>query len=297
MAVATTGFFDGVHLGHRLVIRTLVRTSRSRGVPARVFTFWPHPRTVLQKEARDFRLLTSMAEKEELLRGLGVDEITVVPFTKELSRMDTASYLTMLRDGYGVKTVLLGYDNRMGCDSPSTDQIARIAERLGIETLRTPPLSEGADAISSTRIRTALSVGDIPAAKAMLGYNYKLEGVVVGGRRMGRKLGFPTANMLLRDPLKLVPSNGVYLVEVSLPQGSFHGMCNIGTRPTVDGVSGSRSIETNIFDFDEDIYGVEVGVSFLRRIRSEKRFDSLGELSRQLGYDREVCKSLLESLS
>ena len=286
--VVPTGFFDGVHVGHRHVIEQLTAAAAVRGDESMVVTFWPHPRNVLQKEARSLRLLTSLAEKKEILLGMGVDRVEVVPFTKDFSSMTTEEYLRMLMNDYGAKAILIGYDNRMGSDADGADQVAMVAERLSLEVIRTEMVpSDYGYAVSSTKIRERLEEGDVLQAASMLGYEYSLYGVVVAGNRLGRTIGFPTANMQLYEPLKLVPGNGVYFVKVETLGREFLGMCNIGCRPTV-GEGNARTIETNIFDFDEDIYGLDMKISFVRKIRDEVKFDSLDALRGQLEKDRTV---------
>ncbi len=299
--VVATGFFDGVHLGHRIVIDALVRAARERGTDSVVITFWPHPRNVLQNGARGLRLLSSTSEKEVLLRGLGVDRVEVVPFTRAFSRLTTEEYLReLVMERFGADAIVLGCDNRIGYNSGTTDEIAALAEGLGLEVIRTGPLVLDGVTVSSTKIREALGAGDVVRAAQMLGYSYPLTGVVVEGDRLGRTLGFPTANMQLRDPLKLIPANGVYLTRVHTLDRDFYGMTNIGTRPTVTGVSAGealsgrvRTVETHIFDFDEEIYGLDIRIEFLRRIRDERRFNSLTELQAQLIADREICRGWL----
>ena len=291
--VVATGFFDGVHVGHRLVIRQLVEAAAVRGDESMVLTFWPHPRNVLQKEARSLRLLTTLEEKKRMLLGLGVNNVEVLPFTKDFSAMTTEEYLRMVMERFGAKAVLIGYDNRMGCDAASADDVARVAERLGLEVIRTDMVpSQKGYAVSSTKIRELLEAGDIEAAGQMLGYSYGLKGVVVAGNRLGRTIGFPTANMQLYEPLKLVPGNGVYFVRAATLGREFYGMCNIGCRPTV-GSGNARTIETNIFGFDEDIYGLDLELSFVARIREERRFGSMEDLKMQLENDRNTCLSLI----
>ena len=291
--VVATGFFDGVHTGHRLVIRRLVEAAAVRGDESMVITFWPHPRNVLQKEARTLRLLTTLDEKKRMLHDLGVDRVEVLSFTKDFSAMTTEEYLRMLMERFGATTVLLGYDNRVGSDAMDPDQVARTAESLGLEVVRTDmvPSLEGY-AVSSTKIRQHLEAGDVQGAASMLGYEYALHGVVVAGNRLGRTMGFPTANMQLYEPLKLIPGNGVYFVKVDTVGRSLFGMCNIGHRPTVS-AGNARTIETNIFGFDEDIYGLDIKVTFLQKIRDEVRFESLEDLKIQLERDRDACLNLL----
>ena len=296
VAVVTTGFFDGVHLGHRHVLETLVSSARERGEEALVVTFWPHPRAVLQQDARDFRLLTSLEEKKALLLGLGIDRVEVIPFTRSFAAMTAEQYLRLLKQRYGASLAVMGYDNRIGSDRKTSLELASGTEMpvfvpgpavLAPSGTEMPDFVPG-QAVSSTLIRKALSLGDIPAANAMLGYGYGLLGVVVAGNRLGRTIGFPTANMQLYEPLKLVPGNGVYAVEVEVLGRKYRGMTNIGTRPTVGGTS--RTIETHILDFDQDIYGLPLEIRFLRRIRSEIHFPSLDALRAQLEKDREACQ-------
>lgn len=278
VAVVTTGFFDGVHLGHRHVLETLVSSARERGEEALVVTFWPHPRAVLQQDARDFRLLTSLEEKKALLLGCGVHRVEVIPFTRAFAAMTAAEYLDLLREKYGATLVIMGYDNRIGSDHKTA------AELPGVVVVD----EVGNDSLSSTKIRKALEDGDVTGAAAMLGRPYGLHGVVVAGNRLGRTIGFPTANMQLYEPLKLVPGNGVYAVEVDVLGQKYRGMTNIGTRPTVGGTS--RTIETHILDFDQDIYGLPLEIRFFRRIRSEIHFPSLDALRVQLEKDRLACE-------
>ena len=294
--VVATGFFDGVHTGHRLVIKQLVEAAAVRGDESMVVTFWPHPRNVLQKEARSLRLLTTLEQKKRILLDLGVGHVEVLQFTKDFSTMTTEDYLRKLMEEYGAKTILLGYDNRMGCDAKGTDQVAAIALDLGLEVIRTEMVSsEKGYAVSSTKIRQRLEEGDVKGAASMLGYGYSLHGVVVAGNRLGRTIGFPTANMQLYEPLKLIPCNGVYSVEVETLGSRFLGMCNIGCRPTV-GTGNARTIETHIFDFDEDIYGLDMKITFIERIREEQRFESLDELKAQLTKDKAVIMSKANGL-
>jgi riboflavin kinase/FMN adenylyltransferase len=283
--IATTGFFDGIHLGHRLVIERLVSLAHERGDESLVVTFWPHPRAVLQNGARELRLLTTLEEKKELLCGLGVDRVEVLDFTRAFAALTAEAYLRdVLRDRFGVTTLLVGYDNRLGSDRLTADALASLATTLGIELIELPPYQN----ISSTKIRRFLEDGDIASGTAMLGYGYSLQGVVVAGNRLGRTIGFPTANMKLYEPLKLVPGRGVYVVEVEVLGKKYRGMTNIGLRPTVGGTS--TTIETHILDFDEDIYGLPLRITFFRRLRDEIHFPSLDELKAQLEKDRAACR-------
>ena len=291
--IATTGFFDGVHYGHRLVIERLVSLAHARGDESLVVTFWPHPRAVLQDGARELRLLTTLEEKKALLAGLGVDRVEVLDFTRTFASSTAEQFLRdILQSRFGVTTLLMGYDNRLGSDRLTASQLQPVAWNLGVELLELEPLSfrpgEASGEISSTKIRKSLEQGDVLQANAMLGYNYPLTGVVVAGNRLGRTIGFPTANMRLYEPLKLVPGRGVYMVDVQVLGKTWRGMTNIGLRPTVGGTF--TTIETHILDFDEDIYGLPLTLTFLRRLRDETHFPSLDALKAQLAKDRDACR-------
>ena len=289
--IATTGFFDGVHYGHRLVIERLVSEAHRRGDESLVVTFWPHPRAVLQDGARELRLLTTLEEKKALLTELGVDRIEVLDFTRAFASLSAERYIREVLQGrFGVTTLLMGYDNRLGSDHLTVGSLRPVAEGIGLEVLEVEALDGTVDhhPVSSTTIRKALTAGGVEEAAGMLGYPYALEGVVVAGNRLGRTIGFPTANMKLYEPLKLVPGNGVYAVDVQVLGRTYRGMTNIGTRPTVGGTF--TTIETHILDFDEDIYGLPLRITFLRRIRDEVYFPSLDALKEQLEKDREACR-------
>ena len=278
--VVATGFFDGAHLGHRLVINTLVAQARQRGTGSVVVTFWPHPRAVLQKDAREFRLLTTLEEKRQMLLEMGVDRVEVLPFTREFSTMSAEQYLReVLIARFGAEAVVIGYDNRLGSDLMDAEHFALLAQSLHVDVICPGRFDSAGEAVSSTKIRRAVSEGRMDDASRMLGYDYSLHGVVVAGKQLGRELGYPTANMQLYEPLKLLPAQGVYAVRVETLGKQWWGMCNVG--PVV---------ETNIFDFDEDIYGLDIKVSFLARIRDEIKFNSLNLLRKQLAKDELFCR-------
>ena len=306
--------------------------AHARGDESLVVTFWPHPRAVLQDGARELRLLTSLEEKKALLTALGVDRIEVLDFTRAFASLTAEQYLRdVLRDRFGVTTLLMGYDNRLGSDRLTASSLAPLAQSIGIELIELPALSLHDDSsfraeakleslsfraeskpdplsfraeskpdhlsfraesrnleVSSTKIRRALQDGRIEDATSMLGYGYSLTGVVVAGNRMGRTIGFPTANLRPYEPLKLIPARGVYAVEAEVLGKRYRGMTDIGTRPTVGGTI--PTIETHILDFDEDIYGLPLTITFLRRLRDEIHFPSLEALKQQLLLDREACR-------
>lgn len=292
------------------MLSAVVSSARERGEEAVVVTFWPHPRTVLQQDAREFRILTSLEEKKALLAAAGIDRVEVLPFTREFAAMTAQEYLQLLRDKYDASLVVMGYDNRIGSDRLTIDALTGAFESRKPSSLRSLSLptslravgplpftwpraamvSEDSNApvISSTKIRKALQEGRVEEANGMLGYRYGLYGAVVAGNQLGRTMGFPTANMQLYEPLKLVPANGVYAVEAEVLGATYKGMCNIGMRPTVGGAT--RTIETHILDFDQDIYGLPLRIRFLRRIRDERKFPSLEALREQLTQDALKCK-------
>lgn len=294
MAVAATGFFDGVHLGHREVLGRMCAIARERGEESLVVSFWPHPRSVLQQDADKLHLLTALDEKRALCRDCGVDRFEVLPFTREFSCLPAESFVRdYLVDRYGVTTLIVGYDHRLGHDRfDSPEQMMDAIRRCGVEPVRVEAVSETGRTVSSTAIRSTLAEGDVEGAAQMLGYRYGLRGVVVAGNRIGRTIGFPTANMQLYEPLKLVPANGVYAVDVEVLGERRRGICNIGLRPTV-GLPGGRTIETHILDFDQDIYGLDLEIRFRKRLRDERKFASLDALKAQLEDDRKMAARIL----
>ena len=287
MSVAATGFFDGVHLGHQQVVSAVCSKAKELGLESQIVTFWPHPRSVLQQEAYNLRLLTSLQEKEKIFKGLGVDKVTVLDFSKEFSRLSTREFVKdYLADKCGVTHLVIGYDHKIGHDKEEGQQhIIDICNECGLEVIRVEEFILDSQVISSTKIRHLLEKGDVVKAAGFLGRPYNLRGVVVWGNHLGRTIGFPTANLGLYDPLKLVPGNGVYAVNVLLRKERYKGICNIGFRPTVN--SGKHiSIETHILDFDEDIYGLDLELEFVERIRDERKFSDLQALKVQLEADK-----------
>ena len=294
MVVAATGFFDGVHAGHRAVLQVLKDTAREEGEESAVVTVWPHPRNVLQQDASTFRLLNTLEEKKELIYRFGIDNVYVVPFTKDFSQLSTTEFMKeYLVDRFHADTLIIGYDHRLGRSSTaSREELAALAATVGLKTRIVEEVHCGDRKVSSTQIRNALAAGEVREAAEMLGYRYSLLGVVVAGNRLGRTMGFPTANMELYEPLKIVPANGVYAVEAEVLGQRHGGICNIGTRPTV-GAGNARTIETNIFGFNDDIYGLDLRISFIERIRDEHRFSSMEDLRHQLENDRKIAEALL----
>ena len=296
MVVAATGFFDGVHCGHRKVLGALCDIARSEGKRSAVISFWPHPRSVLQQEAYNLRLLNTAEEKEALLKGIGIDDIIYIPFTKEFSKLSTKEFMQQyLIDKYNVSVLVIGYDHRLGNNvSESQQQMISTAEALGLRVVRVSEFLMDDNIISSTKIRKLLQQTDVEEAARFLGYNYFIKGVVVSGNRIGRTIGFPTANMKLYNPLKEIPGNGVYAVYVNVLGKRYIGITNIGTRPTV-GNGNERTIETYILNFDEDIYGLDISVEFVLKIRDERKFNSLDDLKLELAANRDFALSKLSN--
>ena len=292
MVIAATGFFDGVHVGHQAVLSVLTSQAEKTGAESMVITFWPHPRAVLQSDAAKFRLLNSLEEKRALIADCGVDQIHVLSFSREFSLMSAKTFvLDCLMAQFGVTQLVVGYNHRIGHDTEQDyahwDAIAR---DTGIGLIRVGEALCDGKVVSSTKIREAIHQGDMKQANHWLGYPYALHGVVVEGNRLGRTMGFPTANLSLYEPLKQLPADGVYAVEVEQMGIRYRGMMNIGVRPTV-GHGLSRTVETNIFDFDDDIYGLPMVVNPLYRLRGEKGFHSMEALKAQLTVDKERCIS------
>jgi riboflavin kinase/FMN adenylyltransferase len=240
------------------------------------------------------RLLNSLEEKEERLKALGVDEVHVVDFTREFSKKTAEEFIReYLIDKYGVSTLIVGYDHRLGCKKTGSDDIIKIAGKCGLEAVRVGAISDSYNTISSTYIRNLIETGGIERANALLGYEYTLKGVVVPGCGKGRQIGFRTANMSLYDPLKLIPYNGVYAVWATVEGKTYKGVCNIGYRPTTDDGRG-LTVETHLLDFDEDIYGLDLTVRFVEFIRDEQRFGSMELLREQLFKDAAEANEILK---
>lgn len=291
---ATIGMFDGVHRGHRLVVDHLRQAASARGLKTAVFTFPNHPQLLFHPDC-GLRLLTSPEKKASLLAQTGVDYTFFLSFTHELAAMTAREFMTLLHSHYNVRLLAVGYDHRFGRRSDETfADYQRYGEAIGIDVITTPELS-GDGHISSSAIRRRLAEGDVKGAASMLGHRYCIAGKVVDGKRNGRLIGFPTANIDLDGMPLLVPPDGVYAVKVSVDGATFGGMLNIGT-PTVDHAT-QRTIEVNIFNFDSEIYGKTVNLEFVDRVRDERRMNGLDDLRRQLQLDRKTIENILTQSS
>lgn len=288
--VASIGFFDGVHRGHLCLIEQLRDEAVRRGMGSLLVTFDRHPRTVLSPSQVP-PLLTTLEEKERLLRETGVSEIAILPFTLELSRLSAREFMEqVLRRELGVEVLILGYDHAFGHGGGSLDDYVRWGRETGIEVVRAHELSSLM--VSSSKCRRLIEEGDVRGAAEMLGRFYTLSGEVVRGFHVGHELGFPTANLQV-DTEKVMPRNGAYAVWATLADGERHGgMLNIGTRPTI-GNGETTSVEVNLLDYDGNLYDQRLTVEFVARLRDERRFDSRSELMSQLALDEAAARELL----
>lgn len=291
--MATIGFFDGVHRGHRFLIQELCAVAKRKGLPSAVITFAHHPRMVLEADYRP-KLINSFAEKLEQLDSTGVDYCIVLPFTPALSRLTASHFMhTILAERLKVSTLLVGYDHRFGSDrTDGFEQYVAYGAQCGIEVLQALAYTEGESAASSSQVRRLLLEGRVDEVTHLLTYPYHLRGHVVSGFKVGRTLGFPTANIRVDEPYKVIPGMGVYAVHVYLKGFRYGGMGYIGSRPTLDN-GEDVTVEVNIFDFSGDIYSDQIAVSFLHFVRPDAKFDSLEELQEQLELDRITVKQLL----
>lgn len=290
--MATIGFFDGVHLGHRFLIDEVKAAAAQRGLPSAVITFPTHPRSVLQ-QAYQPRLLNSFADKLRLLATTGVDYCIVLDFTEALSQLSAEAFLQILATQWRVKGLVIGYDHRFGHDRrDGFEQYVEYGQRWGIEILKATAFDAGHTAVSSSEIRRLVQEGKVERAAQLLTYAYHISGRIVSGYKVGRTLGFPTANIQPDDPMQLLPGIGVYAVWVEVEGGRYKGMLYIGSRPTLD--NGTQlSIEVHILHFSDDIYNDPIRVSFEHFVRGDEKFDSLEALKAQLMRDREVVDQLL----
>lgn len=291
--VATVGMFDGVHKGHRHILKLLRAEAERRGLEPCVVTFDTHPRIVLSKTGDDFRLLTTTEERISLLRHYGIEHVEVLHFDQQTAALSACEFLRQqLATKLHAQALVMGYDNAFGNKQRNDfSQLETVAQELGIALIHDEALYDEETPISSTQIRKALSEGNMQKANQMLGYTFNLEGTVVKGKQMGRKLGFPTANIAINDPWKAIPAKGVYAIAASDRQGNtWNGMANLGPQPTFKGLSDV--LEVNLFGMKEDIYGQILNIQFIDKIRDIQRFDSLEELTAQLALDEAHCKVL-----
>ena len=291
-SVATIGFFDGVHLGHRHLINQVKMAASLNGWCSSIITFPVHPRQVIQSNYQP-SLLSSPEEKVELLGTTGIDNCILLPFTRELSQLTAREFMQLLYDNYKVRMLVIGYDHRFGHNRAETfEDYCRYGRELGIHIMQATAYTQEQDKVSSSAIRRALLSGEISTATKYLGYNYFMQGTIVSGYQVGRKIGFPTANLQVDFANKLIPAIGVYAVRVSVNGQNYKGMLNIGHRPTINNGT-DLSIEVHILDFEGDIYNQPMRIEFVDFLRPEAKFQSVDELVLQIQKDKEAALLML----
>ncbi len=297
-AVVTSGTFDGVHIGHQKILARLKKIAETTNGETVLITYWPHPRLVLGND-NSIKLITAFEEKIKLLRRFGLDHLIIIEFTKEFAKTTSSDFIkNILVDKIGTKTLVIGYDHRFGHNREgSFKALSANAGTYGFTVEEIPQQEIHHIAVSSTKIRNHLSQGEIHISNQYLGYPYCLHGKVVKGNQLGRKLGFPTANIQVNSTLKLIPSVGSYAVKVELEDNVYDGMLNIGIRPTLNTNPNESkpplTIEAHIFNFDADIYEKEITIKFIKLIRKEEKFDSINDLKNQLLLDKEKATNIL----
>lgn len=284
--VVTLGTFDGVHKGHRSILDKLINSSKASGCESLVLTFFPHPRMVLQQNT-DIKLLSTIEEKAQLLEDYGLDNLIIHPFDLTFSRLTAEEFVKdILIDRLNICKIIIGHDHRFGRNrTANIDDLIRFGNQYGFEVEKISALAVNEVSVSSTKIRNALTAGDIATANTYLGYPYFLTGTVVQGKQLGRTIGFPTANISVKEEYKLIPANGVYVVSALIDGKDEEGMMNIGVRPTIDG--SSLSIEVHFLNLEKDLYGREIRVNVHHRLRDEQKFESFDALKQQLFTDRD----------
>lgn len=294
-AVVTIGTFDGVHLGHQKILNRLRALADQSHGETVLITFWPHPRMVLRPDSHNIRLLSTFEEKSRLLQDFGIDHLVSIPFTKAFSETSSEEFIHhILIEKIQTKILVIGYDHKFGKGREGGfEHLHANQEKYGFDLEEIPREDIDSIGISSTKIRQALEMGDVVSANNFLGRPYALRGKVIQGRQIGRSIGFPTANIEIADPNKLIPNDGAYIVRTSIEGSSVNGMLNIGHRPTLSGLN--KTIEVHLFDFDRAIYGVDIDIMFLEFLRPEIKFSGLAELKEQLDRDRVRAKGFFES--
>ncbi|WP_396192282.1 bifunctional riboflavin kinase/FAD synthetase [Flavobacterium sp.] len=294
-SIVTIGTFDGVHIGHKLILEKLIQNAKERDCESVVLTFFPHPRMVLQ-ESSDVKLINTIEEKSELIGNIGIENLIIHPFDQKFSRLTAEEFVkTILVDLLNIKKIIIGYDHRFGRNrTANIDDLIVYGKQYDFEVEQISAQEINDNAVSSTKIRNAILEGNISLANKYLGYNYTFSGEVVKGKQLGRTIGFPTANIQIKESYKLIPKNGVYIVKSNYDGNTIFGMMNIGNRPTVNGEH--QTIEVNFFDFNEDIYNKIISIEILDFIREEQKFDSLDSLKSQLNKDQQTSSSYISKI-
>lgn len=290
----TIGTFDGIHIGHQKILKDLIQSAKKEGKKSVLLTFFPHPRMVLQQNV-SIELLNTIEEKSVLLEKMGLDYLIIHPFSKEFSRLTALDFVRdVLVNQLNTSKLIIGYDHHFGKNREGNiDQLREYSQLYDFEVEEIPAQDIDDVAVSSTKIRNALHEGLLKTANNYLGYNYMVSGIVVNGKKLGGKIGFPTANINVKESYKLIPKTGVYVVKTTINGLVYNGMLNIGYRPTVDGKH--QTIEAHLFDFDGDLYGKSLEIEFLYFLRDEQKFDSVDDLILQLKKDKQNTLLFLEN--
>ncbi len=294
-AVVTIGTFDGVHLGHQEILKRVIELAKQDNGEACMVTFWPHPRFVLKPDDDDLKLLSTFDEKAQILEAIGIDHLLKIEFTKEFSKWSSEAFVQdVLIKAIDTKKLVIGYDHHFGKNREgSFEYLQQNAADYGFTVEEISRQDIDNVGISSTKIRTALEAGHVEDAALFLGRLYGVRGTVITGDKIGRTIGFPTANIEVAAKYKLVPAEGTYAVQVKINKKTYNGMLNIGSRPTIAGEE--KRMEVNIFNFNNDIYDQQLEVFFVKRLRNEKKFDSIESLTEQLKIDKEHAIKILEA--
>ncbi|MDC9721639.1 MAG: bifunctional riboflavin kinase/FAD synthetase [Urechidicola sp.] len=289
--IITIGTFDGVHIGHQKIIAQLLEASKKQNEVSVILTFFPHPRMVLQKD-HEVKMINTLNEKSKLLENLGLDELIIHPFDKDFSRLTAFEFVrNVLVNQLNISKLIIGYDHHFGKNREGNfEQLQEYGTMFDFELEEIPAQNLNNVTISSTKIRKALLNGDIEKANNYLGYHFMLTGVVVKGKSLGTKIGFPTANINIEESYKLIPKPGAYVIKATIDTVRYNGMLNIGNRPTVEGKH--QTIEVHFFDFNDDLYGKRIQVELLKFLRDEQKFDSLDDLKMQLQKDKITAQKI-----
>ncbi|MFK8274362.1 bifunctional riboflavin kinase/FAD synthetase [Capnocytophaga cynodegmi] len=292
-SVVTIGTFDGIHLGHQKIIKKLIENAKKQDLLATIFTFFPHPRTIIQKDD-SLRLIHTLEEKKQMLESLGVDQLVICPFNESFSKMSAEKFVEeLLVNRLKAKKVIIGYDHRFGKNrNADINDMKLFGKKFGFEVEEIPAQEINEVSVSSTKIRQALHEGDVKKAWEYLGTPFCIKGKVVHGLKIGRTIGFPTANIQVKESYKIIPKDGIYLVYSIFSKKKIYGMMSIGKNPTIEGKGAT--IEVYYFDFKQDIYENNVTIYFLEYLRDEQKFESVKKLKEQLQIDEITSRKLIK---
>jgi riboflavin kinase / FMN adenylyltransferase len=293
--ILTLGTFDGVHFGHKKILEKITQNTENGKYESLVLTFFPHPRIVLQEDS-DIKMLNTIDEKIALLDQIGIQNLVIHPFDERFSRLTADEFVkNILVDQFHIHKIIIGHDHRFGRNrTANIDDLKAFGEEYNFEVEEISAQEIKEVSVSSTKIRNALNEGNVALANEYLGYDYPLTGVISQGKKLGRTIGFPTANLKIAENFKLIPKNGVYIVKSIIDSKTVFGMMNIGFNPTVEGKF--QTIEINYFDFNQDLYNQKITVSIVERIRDEEKFESIDHLKTQLAKDKNTALDYFKGL-